>query len=120
MARMSRQEGIGRHSAKDRTTGKQPNVCFTLEIDRRPVLVLSAISLQSASKRTSEDWFMEELQRMRSGGKPIFRPGDERVVRPARPDEAARLELERSLDEVRGEDTKYAFAFLIPIDGDPN
>lgn len=32
----------------------------------------------------------------------------------------AAVSLQRGLDGARGEDTKYAFAFLIPIDLEPN
>lgn len=117
-----------RESSRDRlTVGKRNRVakerqtsCFTLEINQRPVLVLAAPSLSSAVRRISEDWFVEELGRMRSVGCSILRPRDRRQIRPANPEEVARLKLERSLDQVRGEDTKYAFAFLIPVDKDPN
>lgn len=94
--------------------------CFTLEINHKPVLVLSESSLSSATKRTSENWFLQELEQMRSNGSPILGARDKRMIRPANPGECAKLELERSLDHVRGEDTKYAFAFLIPIDAVPN
>ncbi|MCS3932190.1 hypothetical protein M2175_007221 [Bradyrhizobium elkanii] len=30
------------------------------------------------------------------------------------------MELGRGLDEARGEDAKYGFAFLVPIDVPPN
>jgi len=99
---------------------KQNRLCFTLEINRRPVLVLSASSPQAALARIQEDWFAEELERMRSSGKPILRFGDTRSVRAAYPNEIGELELGRGFDEARGEDTKYAFAFLIPVDSEPN
>ena len=118
--RESGHERASRQQPKDRAAGKRQQPCFTLEINRRPVLVLAAVSLRSAVRRSCEAWFTDELQRMQSGGKPILRAGDERLVRPARPDEAAKLELERGLDEARREDTKYSFAFLIQVDNDPN
>ena len=96
------------------------NVCFTLEINGVPVLVISAASLPPAFRRVSEDWLLEELGRLRSNGKPIFLSLDEGHVRPAHPDENAKLQLERASDQLRGEDTKYAFAFLIPVDAEPN
>lgn len=43
-----------------------------------------------------------------------------RLVRPARPEEIAELELRRGLDDARGEDLKYCFAFLVPIDAGLN
>ena len=94
--------------------------CFTLEINRRPVLALSAASLRSAKARIGEAWFIEELERMRSNGKPILRPRDACLVRPANSEEAAALDLERAMEQVRGEDVKYCFAFLIQIDREPN
>jgi hypothetical protein len=75
-----------------------------LEINRRPVLALTATSLLSAWARIEEPWFIEELERMRSNGLAIIRPGDERLVRPARPEEIAALELQHALDAARGED----------------
>ena len=94
--------------------------CFTLEVNQRPVLVLLAASLSSAQKRVAEDWFVEELGKMHSNGRPILSARDTSVIRLASPEEAARLEVERSIDKVRGEDTKYVFAFLVPIDNEPN
>jgi hypothetical protein len=94
--------------------------CFALEINRRPVLALSAASLRSARARAEEPWFLEELERMRSNGRPLLRPRDERLVRSARPEEIAALELQRSLDAARGEDVKYCFAFLVAIDAELN
>jgi hypothetical protein len=94
--------------------------CFTLEINGRPVLTLSAASLRSARVRIGEAWFIEELERMRSGGHPVLSPDDKCLVRPATPEEAATLDLERAIDRIRGEDVKYAFAFLIRIDLEPN
>jgi hypothetical protein len=121
MVRLGRREGASRGKrTKEPATGKRQERCFTLEINHRPVLVFSGVSLRSAAKRVREDWFVYELECMRSNGRSILRPSDERLVRPAHPDEAAKLELERSLDEVRGEDTKYAFAFLIAVDSQPN
>jgi hypothetical protein len=105
----------GGRAAKARQTR-----AFTLEIDRRPVLALSAASLRSAQARIGEAWFIEELERMRSNGKLILRPDDKCLVRPASPEEAAALDLERAVDQVRGEDVKYAFAFLVQIDREPN
>lgn len=82
--------------------------CVTLEINRRPVLALTATSLLSAWAREEEPWFIEELGRMRSNGLAILRPGDERLVRPARPEEIAALELQHALDAARGEDASTA------------
>ena len=101
---------------KERTAGQSRRPCFTLELNGRPTLVLEATSLPAACQRTSEEWFLGELAGMRSGGAALFQACDARRVRPARPDEAFQLQLERTLDAMSGEDTKYAFAFLIPID----
>jgi hypothetical protein len=94
--------------------------CFALDVNWRPVLAFSATSLRSASARVREPWFVEELERMRSNGRSIMRPSDMRMVRPAGPDEIAALELQRGLDETRGEDLKYCFAFLVEIDAELN
>jgi hypothetical protein len=105
---------------KEGATATLRSPCFTLEINGRPTLVLEAASLQAAIHRVSEDWFLEELAGMRSCGTALFRASDECLVRPARADETAKLQLERALDALQGEDTKYAFAFLIIIDTRPN
>jgi hypothetical protein len=116
----------GRHErAPARTKEEQAEAawqkrCFTLEINRRPVLSFSATSLRSARARMDEPWFTEELGRMRSNGRSILLASDCRSVRLAHPDEIATLLLQRSLDEVRGEDVKYCFAFLVQVDTELN
>lgn len=71
--------------------------------------------------RVREAWFVEELQRMRSEGRVLLLgSGDKLLVRPARPEEIGELEVQRGLDEARGEDLKYCFAFLVPIDSEVN
>jgi hypothetical protein len=60
------------------------------------------------------------MERMRSNGRILLSPSDERSVRPARPEEIGELELQRGLDEARGEDVKYCFAFLVAIDAELN
>ena len=93
---------------------------FVLEINRRPVLAFDATSGRAAQARLREPWFIEELSRMRSDGRPVLGPNDRCHVRAASPTEIAAVSLQRGLDEARGEDTKYVFAFLIPIDLEPN
>ena len=93
---------------------------FVLEIDRTPVLAFDATSDRSARARVREPWFIEELARMRSNGRPVLGPNDHCRVRAALPTEMAAVSLQRGLDGARGEDAKYAFAFLIPIDLEPN
>jgi hypothetical protein len=91
-----------------------------LEINRRPVLAFSSSSLRTAQARVKEPWFQAELQQMRSGGRTMLHPDDECVVRTARPEEASEVRLQHELDKVRGEDIKYCFAFLLPIDAPPH
>jgi hypothetical protein len=93
---------------------------FVLEINGKSILAFDATSLRSARSRIREPWFIEELARVRSNGRPIFGPNDHCHLRAASPTEIAAVTLGRGLDEARGEDTKYAFAFLIPIDVEPN
>lgn len=110
-------------SAKRHRKGTAPGAqsrCFTLEINGQPALVMIAASLQAACRRVSEQWLLEELAGMRSGGAALLRSCDTCRVRSAKADEIAKLQLERLLDEMDGEDTKYAFTFLIPIDTRPN
>jgi hypothetical protein len=94
--------------------------CFVLEVAGRPVLAFSAASMRAAKARAKELWFVEELGQMRSGGRPILCDGDDRSVRQASVVEAAQVELYRRLDDARGEDIKYCFAFLIAVDPTPN
>ena len=107
-----------RKSNRAAEAARQP--CFVLEVNQRPILAFSARSLQSARTRVDEAWFVEELGGMRSGGRPLLDPDDVRHVRLALPAEIAAVELGRGLDEARGEDAKYGFAFLVPIDLPPN
>jgi hypothetical protein len=96
--------------------GKALRLCFVLEINSRPVLVFSANSFRAAQARVNEPWFIEEMARIRSGGRSLMRAGDLRLVRAALPAEVAAIEVERSVEEVRGGDVKYCFAFLVSID----
>src|SRR5262249_40182435 len=107
---IARPEGI---PIKRGRAGKALRLCFVLEINHRPVLVFSASSFQSAKARIHEPWFIEEMARIYAGGKPLMRSGDLRMVRPALPAEVAAIEVERSVEEARGEDVKYCFAFLV-------
>ena len=84
-----------------KATSARQKQCFALEINRRPVLVLSATSLRVARARVEEPWSLQELERMRSNGGLLLRPRDQRLVRPARPEEIAELELRRGLCELR-------------------
>jgi hypothetical protein len=101
---------------KEKSATRSRRSFFTLELNGRPTLVLEATSLPAARRLTSEEWFLIEMGSMRSGGAALFRTCDVREVRPARPDEAVQLQLGRMRDVVSGEDTKYAFAFLVQID----
>lgn len=92
------------------------DVYFVLEIDERPVLAFSATNLKSAQERATEPWLIDELAQSNSGGKPILGPGGQCTVRLARPFEATEVEVNRFLDRARGEDSKYGFAFLVPVD----
>jgi hypothetical protein len=83
-------------------------------------LAFSAPSLKSALGRVQEHWFIEDLARLTSRGKPILSPTDERVVRLAVPREATEVEVNRWLDQARGEDHKFGFAFLITLDAPIN
>lgn len=102
------------------TADEKLTECFTLEINDRPTLVMIAPSLRAACRRVSEQWLLDELAGMRSGGVALLRECDRCHVRPARLDESTKLQMERALDELEGEDTKYAFAFLVPIDARPS
>ena len=57
---------------------------------------------------------------MRSNGNLSWVRTINAASRAALPTEMAAVSLQRGLDGARGEDTKYAFAFLIPIDLEPN
>jgi hypothetical protein len=116
----SRTEGRSSAGKNRRATNATRKSCFVLEINQRAVLAFSAQSLRSAEARVRDAWFVEELQAMRSSGQPLLRPSDVCRVRSALPGETAAVELGRGLDEARGDDTKYGFAFLVSIDAPPN
>lgn len=116
----SRAEGRSAARKSNRAAGTARKPCFVLEINQKAVLAFSAGSLRSARARVQEPWFVEELESMRSGGRPLLRPDDVRQVRPALPTEISAVELGRGLDVARGEDAKYGFAFLVAIDMQSN
>jgi hypothetical protein len=93
---------------------------FTLEINRRAVLVFSATSLRSAKTRVREEWFVQELSQMRTGGKPLCEPDSTFVVRAASLREKSEAEVWFSIDRFRGDDVKYHFTFLVPMDAQPH
>jgi hypothetical protein len=115
-----RAEGRSTARKSNRAAQAARQRCFVLEINQRPVLAFSASSLRSARARVQEAWFVQELESMRSGGRPLLCPDHVRQVRLALPAEIAAVELGRGLDEARGENAKYGFAFLVPIDVPPN
>ena len=116
----SRAEGRSALRKSNRAAEVARKPCFVLEINQRAVVAFSASSLRSARARVREAWFVEELEGMRSDGRPVLGPNDVQQVRAALPAETAAVELGRGLDEARGEDAKYGFAFLVPIDVPPN
>ncbi|ABE64025.1 hypothetical protein Nham_3291 [Nitrobacter hamburgensis X14] len=93
---------------------------FTLEIDGRAVLVFSAPSLRSAKTRVRENWFVQELSQMRTGGKPLCVSESTFVVRAASLQEKSEAEVWFFLDRFRGDDVKYHFTFLVPMDAQPH
>jgi hypothetical protein len=93
---------------------------FTLEINRRAVLVFSASSLRSAKTRVREEWFVQEISQMKAGGKPLCEPDSAFVVRAASLQEKSEAAVWFAIDRFRGEDVKYHFIFLVPMDAQPN
>lgn len=93
---------------------------FTLEINRRAVLVFPASSLRSARARVKEEWFVGEMSQMKAGGKPLCGPDSAFVVRAASLQEKNEAEVWFSIDRFRGEDVKYHFTFLVAVDAQPN
>ena len=109
-----------RHSSEEDASDVTSRRYFTLEINCRAVLVLSASSLRSAKTRMREEWFIQELSQMQTGGKPLCRPDSNFVVRAASLQEKSEAEVWFSIDRFRDEDVKYHFTFLVPIDAQPS
>ena len=89
---------------------------FVITDRERPLLVLAANSLRAARALVREKWFIEEVCRYRSVGIAIWDGESALTVRAANAFETAELEIAKSIDLARGEDVKFVFAFLIPID----
>jgi hypothetical protein len=67
-----------------------------------------------------EEWFVQEISRMKTGGKPLCEPDSIFVVRSASLQEKSEAEVWFSIDRFRDEDVKYHFTFMVPIDAQPN
>ncbi|MEH2522991.1 MULTISPECIES: hypothetical protein [unclassified Bradyrhizobium] len=89
---------------------------FVLEVAGTPVLVFSATSARSAEKFRKQKWLAEELGAYASGGRPVWDGKAALTVRRANLSESAELEIGRKWAEAEDGDTKYVFAFLVPVD----
>lgn len=110
----------GRHPSEENESDVPSRRYFTLEIDGRALLVFPAPSLRSAKTRVREGWFVQELSQMRSGGKPLCEPESSFVVRAASLREKSEAEAWFLIDRFRGDDVKYHFTFLVPMDAQPH
>lgn len=89
---------------------------FVLEVAGIPKLVFTATSARAAEKFRNQAWLEEELRPYCSGGHPVWDGKAELTVRRANPAESAELAIGRKWAEAEGDDTKFVFAFLVPID----
>lgn len=109
-----------RHPSEENESDVASRRYFTLEIDGRALLVFSAPSLRSAKTRVREEWFVQEISQMKTGGKPLCEPDSIFVVRVASLQEKSEAEVWLSIDRFRGDDVKYHFTFLVPMDAQPH
>jgi hypothetical protein len=96
---------------------QQPSLStFTIEIDRRPVLVLQA-KWQREAEEICQEWLQTNLTALKSGGEPLFDVKSEARVRLAHPDERARYweasETSKSPDDIK-------VVYLVELDGKPS
>jgi hypothetical protein len=49
-------------------------VIYTILIDDSPIVALAALRSE-ATELCKEEWFLEELSRLKSNGEPLYRPG---------------------------------------------
>jgi hypothetical protein len=107
--------GLGvRPANKFARTQERPS--FVVECAHRPLLAFAAASLAAAQKLCRQQWFADELAIYRTGDRPLWNGKDKLTVRPATPAEHAEVLFASAADAARGEDTKFVFAFLVPID----
>src|SRR5262245_48890625 len=114
------------NTSANSSTAKLPKVdlqqrpSFVIECRGQPILALATKSLAAAESFCRNEWLASELAVYRSGGRPVWDGKDLLIVRPATPFEHAKVLAATVADEARNEDTKFVFAFLIPIDPDLN
>jgi hypothetical protein len=92
---------------------------FVLEVGGRAVLAFFADDIEHAQTFCSQDWFWDELATYRSSGCPILDSTSDLRIRHAKPCEVAELQIALGLERFRKEYDGYVFAFLVPVDADP-
>jgi hypothetical protein len=89
---------------------------FVLETGGRALLAFMAGGLEQAKQLCAEDWFVEELASYRSSGYPIWDGAAELRIRPAKPREAAEIQIALTGELARREYEGFVFVFFVPVD----
>jgi hypothetical protein len=84
---------------------------FTLEVDGRPILAFAASRLGEARQICKEDWLLDDLAVLTSGGIPLRTVQSKLWVRPATSEEITIFE--QAAPEPSGE---MVLAFLVNLD----
>jgi hypothetical protein len=84
---------------------------FALQVDERPILAFAASRLSEARQICKEDWLLDDLAVLTSGGTPLRTLQSKLWVRPATPDEIT--VFEQAAPEPSGE---MVLAFLVDLD----
>jgi hypothetical protein len=93
---------------------------FVVESHDRPIVALSAPSINRARELCSQEWFARELLHFRSRGSRIW-DGESRLsIRRAKLPELAELEIARVREWAEEQQDEFVFAFLIPLDAETN
>jgi hypothetical protein len=87
---------------------------YTILIDDKPIVAIAARGSE-ARELCKEEWFLDELSRLKLNGEPLYRSGMRLRARPSTEDEWVRYDQACSA----AEDTEdILFVYLLDLDGE--
>lgn len=90
---------------------------YTLDIDGKPTLSFEAANPGEGTELLKEGWFLDDLSKLTTNGRPLWDGASTLRVRPASEEEAERYRSFAA--EAEDKDGEILLAFLVTLDGKP-
>ena len=84
---------------------------YTILIEDKPIVAIEA-GRSEARELCKEEWFLEDLSRLRSNGEPLFKPGLRIRARPATEDEWVKYD---AASKEAGKSEDILFVYLVDL-----